>query len=198
MFCMTGQTPHLLIIVFGEGSSAIMSPTMSLLCEFVFLFLWKRLPFLVVISYIAFVLIVGLFCYSNLSGLNLEGEMSPAIGNLKDLTSVYCSSLPFFYFVVMLLCFYAIPPFVPLKILGWKIFRGSDLVNWKKHMFQNLFLFSPLSNSKKWSTHICFLWVRTRVITDFILSTLISDLKGNRLSGQIPDEIGDCSSLQDL
>ncbi|KAG6772535.1 hypothetical protein POTOM_023948 [Populus tomentosa] len=54
----------------------------------------------------------------NLSGLNLEGEISPAIGNLKDLTSVYCSSLP--------------------------------------------------------------------------------DLKGNRLSGQIPDEIGDCSSLQDL
>ncbi|KAJ6924263.1 hypothetical protein NC652_017523 [Populus alba x Populus x berolinensis] len=28
----------------------------------------------------------GLFCYSNLSGLNLEGEISPAIGNLKDLT----------------------------------------------------------------------------------------------------------------
>jgi len=145
MFCMTGQTPHLLIIVFGEGSSAIMSPTMSLHCEFVFLFLWKLLPFLVVISYIAFLFMFGLFCcYSNLSGLNLEGEISPAIGNLKDLTSMYCSSLPFFYFVVILLCFYAKPPFVPLKILGWKIFQGSDLVNWKKHVSKPFFILPTL------------------------------------------------------
>lgn len=27
---------------------------------------------------------------------------------------------------------------------------------------------------------------------------MISDLKGNRLSGQIPDEIGGCSSLNTL
>ncbi|KAJ0090741.1 hypothetical protein Patl1_13763 [Pistacia atlantica] len=54
----------------------------------------------------------------NLSGLNLDGEISPAIGDLKDLLSMYCT--------------------------------------------QSL------------------------------------DLRGNRLSGQIPDEIGDCSSLKSL
>jgi hypothetical protein len=76
--------------------------------------------------------------------LNLEGEISPAIGNLKNLTSMYCSSLQFFYFVVILLCFYAKPPFVPLKILGWKIFQGSDLVNWKKHVSKPFFILPTL------------------------------------------------------
>ena len=103
--------------------------------------------FLEVIRYIAFLFMFGLFCcFSNLSGLNLDGEISPAIGNLKDLTSMYCSSLPFFHFVVILLCLNAKPPFISLKILGWKIFQGSDVLNWKKHVY---FLISPLSDLKK-------------------------------------------------
>lgn len=28
---------------------------------------------------------------SNLSGLNLDGEISPAVGDLKDLQSMYCA-----------------------------------------------------------------------------------------------------------
>lgn len=31
-----------------------------------------------------------------------------------------------------------------------------------------------------------------------LFGCLISDLRGNRLSGQIPDEIGDCSALQNM
>jgi len=41
-----------------------------------------------------------LLCDSNLSGLNLDGEISPAIGDLKGLVSMYCSisfSLAFTY-----------------------------------------------------------------------------------------------------
>lgn len=36
------------------------------------------------------------------------------------------------------------------------------------------------------------------LVTFFFLFSMISDFRGNRLSGQIPDEIGDCSSLKNL
>lgn len=34
--------------------------------------------------------VVSFYC-RNLSGLNLDGEISPAIGDLKDLLSMYCT-----------------------------------------------------------------------------------------------------------
>ena len=37
------------------------------------------------------VCLFGFWHCSNLSGFNLDGEISPAIGNLKDLLTVYCS-----------------------------------------------------------------------------------------------------------
>lgn len=37
MFCMIGLIHHLQIIVFGEGSLVIMSPSLLLRCEYSFL-----------------------------------------------------------------------------------------------------------------------------------------------------------------
>ena len=91
---MTGQTHHHQIIVFGEGLHVIMSPSMLLHCE-----LQCTLAHCIQASH--FMLIktsnfhfslfwfAPIFFGSNLSGLNLDGEISPAIGNLKSLVSMY-------------------------------------------------------------------------------------------------------------
>lgn len=76
---------------------------------------------------------------SNLSGLNLEGEISPAVGALKSLVSMYGMPLAVFQ----------------LLFFAWPVLRT-------------------------WCIWAC------------------SDLKSNGLTGQIPDEIGDCSSIKTL
>lgn len=97
MFFMTGQTPHLHLqtTVFGEESLVIIPPSMSLHCESNFFVLkifgyelyHKQLFCKKLILYF-FPDWLLLCCSSNLSGLNLDGEISPSIGNLKDLVSM--------------------------------------------------------------------------------------------------------------
>ena len=85
--------------------------------------------------------LVPMHC-SNLSGLNLGGEISPAVGSLKSLVSMY----------------------------GWFLVYPNDRAD-------------------------------CSFLTEGTLCALVcasSDLKSNGLSGQIPDEIGDCSSLKTL
>ncbi|KAJ8442808.1 hypothetical protein Cgig2_016274 [Carnegiea gigantea] len=90
----------------------------------------------------------GVTC-RNLSGLNLDGEISPAIGDLKNLLSMY-GNLQF-----------------------------------------SLSLFSCCS------VFICFACTCIGDV-DKCYVNLSSDFSRNRLSGQIPDEIGDCSPLKSL
>lgn len=94
-----------------------MSPSMSLHCKKPFSFSFG-LTYLIILNIIlikcsfCFILVccfILLLC-SNLSGLNLDGEISPAIGNLKGLQSMYSSSLPYNYFI----CFF---------IFGWLLCR---------------------------------------------------------------------------
>lgn len=107
MFYMIGRTQHLQIIVFGEVSHVTMSPSMSLPCKSFFfvpfcvlstvhVFNWQLLKFILFSCY-SRILLFHCLCvwfsmiFSNLSGLNLDGEISPAIGELKFLLTMYCS-----------------------------------------------------------------------------------------------------------
>lgn len=78
--------------------------------------------------------------------MNLGGEISPAIGDLGNLQSMYVSVL--------------LIPFV------------SSFIFWCDSIERFLIDFSVFINGR--------------------------DLKGNKLTGQIPDEIGNCASLMHL
>ena len=90
----------------------------------------------------------GVIC-RNLSGLNLDGEISPAIGGLKNLLSMYINLHPL------------------------------------------------LSLVSCYSLFICFACICNGT-ADKCYVNLSSDFSRNQLSGQIPDEIGDCSPLKSL
>jgi hypothetical protein len=79
----------------------------------------------------------------NLSGLNLEGEISPAVGSLKSLVSMYG-------------CAFLLAFVVDWSVTSWLL------------------------------AYVNFVYLAC------------SDLKSNGLTGQIPDEIGDCSSIKTL
>lgn len=105
MFYTTGPTHRLQTIVFGEESHVTMSPSMSSHCKPLLLFLtWVDLIIVIIIIFETILLFFGLlFCIcvcSNLSGLNLDGEISPAIGNLKRLQSMYSSPPQFHGFFI--------------------------------------------------------------------------------------------------
>ncbi|MQL96794.1 hypothetical protein Taro_029469 [Colocasia esculenta] len=87
----------------------------------------------------------------NLSNLNLGGEISPAIGDLKSLQCMYASTSG--------------------------VTRFLDAIIYNRVQKFAIFCFFNL-------------------LTVPALCYPLSDLKGNHLTGQIPDEIGDCASLK--
>lgn len=87
---MTGQVHLLRTIVPGEVLLVITSPPMSLLCKFhpLFIFWVFGLIFSRKCSNLFCVCLSLYMLSSNLSDLNLDGEISPAIGDLKSLLSM--------------------------------------------------------------------------------------------------------------
>jgi len=87
-FCLTGLTHLLQIIVSGEGLRVIMSLTMWLHCKYHSYCSWVVYAILRFNKDILFIFSLFFF-FRNLSGLNLEGEISPALGRLSSLVSMY-------------------------------------------------------------------------------------------------------------
>lgn len=79
-----------------------------------------------------------------MSNLNLGGEISPAIGDLRNLQSMY----------------------VTLAVVAL------------------LFM-----------VYCCSVYFLVNVLLKYFINDLSRDLQGNQLTGQIPDEIGNCISL---
>ena len=92
MCSMTGLIHLLQTTVCGEVFRVIMSPSMWLHCKCIVIIIQNQ----VILKRFDFfgqnVDFLGT-TFSNLSGLNLDGELSPSIGELKDLLTSFFNSL---------------------------------------------------------------------------------------------------------
>ncbi|THG12069.1 hypothetical protein TEA_027161 [Camellia sinensis var. sinensis] len=112
----------------------------------------------------------------NLSNLNLGGEISPAIGDLKNLQSMYA--------------FFANPVGLVFLLIVTRNLKNNQLTG-------------PIPSTLTQIPNLKTLGLRGNSLTgtlspDMCQLTSLCDVRGNNLTGTIPDNIGNCTSFEIL
>ncbi|GMQ07107.1 hypothetical protein CsSME_00051445 [Camellia sinensis var. sinensis] len=150
----------------------------------------------------------GVFCDNitlsvvslNLSNLNLGGEISPAIGDLKNLQSMYA--------------FFANPVDLVFLLIVTRNLKNNQLTgpipstltqipNLKTLDLARNHLIGEIPRLIYWNEVLQYLGLRGNSLTgtlspDMCQLTGLCDVRGNNLTGTIPDNIGNCTSFEIL